>query len=130
MCYLAETWHIPCSHWGNKFVESRCAAGMLDGYESRGCLFSNTNGCVRVNWSCSACVFRVRRNSIQEGEPDFANQVRISGIQGTTLHKVLGVGKDWLLRRLGPHEHEAWWMAQWLLYPIAQRVRIAHNAAR
>jgi hypothetical protein len=106
MCYLAETWHVPCSHWGNKTVESRCAAGMLEGYESRGCLFSNTIGCVRVNWSCSACMFRVRRDSVQDGELDPAKQVKDSGIQGITLHEVSEWVGDWLLRRLGLHGHE------------------------
>jgi hypothetical protein len=118
MCYLAETWHIPCSHWGSRTVESRCAVGMLAGYEARGCLFSNTNGCVRVNWSCSACMFRVRRSSIQDGgEPDFTKLVKGKGIPGMTLHWVLEGEKDWLLRRLGLREHEGGMVASTLPSP-------------
>jgi hypothetical protein len=80
---------------------------MLKGYEARGCLFSTTSGCIRVDPLCSACRFRARRKSLQDkGELDFTKQVQDSGIRGMTVLGVSEGPKDWMLRRLGLRENE------------------------
>lgn len=59
MCWLTETYHAPCNHWGAKRAETPCARADFLGLKS-GCCNSTVCGTTRVETRCPACLFRDR----------------------------------------------------------------------
>ena len=55
MCYLEETFHVICGHWGAKRNVSPCAiAHEIKGF-SKGCWNAKTIGAARMNTRCASC---------------------------------------------------------------------------
>lgn len=59
MCWLTETYHTPCGHFGLRTVETPCARGSDPSLNLKnGCWDSIVNGCTRVDTLCTACSYR------------------------------------------------------------------------
>ena len=62
MCWLSETYHAPCGHWGNPALSSSCAAGSS---LRSGCWNSTVQGVLRLNTLCTACRYRASIRTIE-----------------------------------------------------------------
>lgn len=61
MCYLDDTFHTLCGHWGPKTVSSKCPGGETDSSSPEtGCWNSQVTGSRNVDRLCPACAYRER----------------------------------------------------------------------
>jgi hypothetical protein len=59
MCYLDETYHAPCGHWGPRRNVSPCAIGhTAPSFLTKGCWHAEVQGCSRINSLCAACKYQ------------------------------------------------------------------------
>jgi len=67
MCYLEETYHTPCGHWGPRQNREPCASAMHHGNLTNGCWNSKVDGVNRVAKQCRRCVYthRIRLGPLQ-----------------------------------------------------------------
>ena len=56
MCYMEETFHAVCRHWGERYNYAPCGAGHATKGAPYGCSNTQINGTRRVNTRCRACV--------------------------------------------------------------------------
>lgn len=52
MCWLTETFHTTCSHWGKRLVQTPCARGENS---ATGCWDNTISGVLRLQVLCPAC---------------------------------------------------------------------------
>ncbi|KAH9220837.1 hypothetical protein DL95DRAFT_478124 [Leptodontidium sp. 2 PMI_412] len=57
MCWLTESWHINCSHWGPRQVETACARGEATGSVT-GCWENTITGVSELPVLCPSCRYR------------------------------------------------------------------------
>lgn len=57
MCWQTETYHIPCGHWSQPRVETRCDWATMKDLHS-GCHNNQVIGTARVDEWCKACQYR------------------------------------------------------------------------
>lgn len=63
MCFLEETYHVPCGHWGSKINRFPCSRAIGHNGLRQGCWNANVDGVVRLDTECIACHRRQARTS-------------------------------------------------------------------
>lgn len=63
MCIVADTFHVPCEHWGSKTNVEPCARALGQAGLSKGCWDSRTEGVIRSLTICASCQRRETRRS-------------------------------------------------------------------
>jgi len=63
MCYLEETYHTLCRHWGDRFNYHPCGAAHAPVGASYGCSNSQINGPRQVKTLCKNCARRQKHPS-------------------------------------------------------------------
>lgn len=105
MCYLRETYHSYCNHWGFKKNISPCAVSLTQPGLSRGCWYSRMDGIENVRSECTACLY-ARRNVTMGFKRGSAGHR--SGSKGRTTVEVFLRGTCWA--QTGSQLSILWWL--------------------